>query len=91
MYASFDGVEYNMGANGERSFAVTSRNCPGTGDNPMSDVDGNRGADLALTINDPAGGSSGMVLLSTWQSFLPPVRWWNGSVYGWNGVTPLVG
>jgi hypothetical protein len=29
VYASFNGVEYNMGANGQSSYSVTSRNCGG--------------------------------------------------------------
>jgi len=60
------------------------------GDSSMSDVDNNRAADLVLTTDEPSGGSAGWVLLSTWQSFLSPAKWWNGSVYGWSGVTPLV-
>jgi hypothetical protein len=80
-----------MGANGERSYRVTSQNCGDTGDNPQSDVDGNRGADLVLTTDEGSAGSAGMVLLSTWQGFLSPARWWNGAGFGWGGVTPLVG
>ncbi len=56
-----------------------------------SDVDNNFGADLLLMTNEGVNGSKGFVSLSTYESFLSPQQWWNGSPYYWPGVTPLVG
>lgn len=60
-----------------------------TGSPARSDVDNNGGADLFAMVPSQTG-SAGYVLVSTWQSFLTQY-WWDGTGYGWSGVTPLVG
>jgi hypothetical protein len=58
VHASFNGVEYNMGANGERSYNVTSRNCGGDPGRPsaiagtLGDLDGAGKADLLAMTPD---------------------------------------
>lgn len=56
----------------------------------LGDMDGNGGADLVLTTNQPEGGSAMSVLLSTYGSFLAPTQWWHDTGVGWTGITPFV-
>ena len=61
-----------------------------TGSPARSDVDNNGGADMFAMVTSP-NGVIGYSMLSTYQSFLAPQQWWNGTGLGWSGVTPLVG
>lgn len=56
----------------------------------LGDVDNNGGEDLIITVSKPTG-SDAYVLLSTYGGFMAPQWWWNGTAYGWSGLTPLVG
>jgi hypothetical protein len=56
----------------------------------LGDVDNNGGEDLVLTVSKP-NGSDAFVLLSTYANFMAPQPWWDGTAYGWSGITPLVG
>jgi surface antigen len=94
----------NEGANGTRAYVATANtsgfNPPqqwwnGTGwgyggiKPTLGDVDGNGGEDLVITTNE-TGGSKAFVLLSTYGTFLSPQLWWDGTGWGWAGITPLV-
>jgi hypothetical protein len=56
----------------------------------LGDVDGNGCEDLVLTTQESVG-SKAFILRSTYQSFMAPAYWWNGSAFGWSGITPLTG
>lgn len=56
-----------------------------------SDVDGNRGADLIITTAEAGGYFKSFALPSTYEQFLQPQLWLNGSGFGWSGITPLAG
>lgn len=96
----------NEGANGTKAFVAKSNGSSGfnaaelwhnitdmtySGIKPtIGDVDGNGGVDLILTTNE-TNGSKAFALLSTWQAFLTPQLWWDGTGTSWSGMTPFTG
>ncbi|MGY0234205.1 CHAP domain-containing protein [Longispora urticae] len=57
----------------------------------LADMDGNGGADLVLTTNEPGGGTAAIVGLSTYAGFWIQPAWWSDPGTGWAGVTPFAG
>ena len=57
----------------------------------LGDVDGDGDDDLVILTDAGADGTKARVLRSNGASFATNELWWDGSVYGWHGIKPLLG
>ena len=97
VYAEFDGVTYNMGANGQNSYNVTSNNCGGSGGGPddvqkgvkrsaktTGDFNGDGRDDAAVFYAYADGSVALWTFLATANGgFSAPTRSWQSGAGNW--------